>query len=156
MLVPSEDDELPLFSTGMIGQYAHGNEPSHHVIYLFNSIGFNDRTQYYVAKVMNELYKNEPAGLCGNEDCGQMSAWYMFAAMGFYPVCPSTPYYIIGAPSFDRVTFNLENKKQFEIIRKKSINNSNFVRLILNGKQLDNCQLSHGDIINGGKLIVED
>ena len=64
---PSEDDELPLFSTGMIGQYAHGNEPSHHVIYLFNSIGFNDRTQYYVAKVMNELYKNEPAGLCGNE-----------------------------------------------------------------------------------------
>lgn len=70
---PAADAELPLFSTGMIGQYAHGNEPSHHVIYLFNSIGFNERTQYYVAKVMNELYKNEPAGLCGNEDCGQMS-----------------------------------------------------------------------------------
>lgn len=97
---PSEDDELPLFSTGMIGQYAHGNEPSHHVIYLFNSIGFNDRTQYYVAKVMNELYKNEPAGLCGNEDCGQMSAWYVFSAMGFYPVNPVSGRYEIGTPLF--------------------------------------------------------
>ena len=109
-----------------------------------------------VDNILKTEYNDTPGGLSGNDDAGQMSAWYMFAAMGFYPVCPSTPYYIIGAPSLDRVTFNLENKKQFEIIRQKSINNSNFVRLILNGKQLDNCQLSHGDIINGGKLIVEE
>ena len=93
---PAADDELPIFSTGMIGQYAHGNEPSHHVIYLFNAIGHENRTQEYVAKVMNELYKNEPAGLCGNEDCGQMSAWYVFSAMGFYPVNPVSGKYEIG------------------------------------------------------------
>lgn len=85
---PSADDELPLFSTGMIGQYAHGNEPSHHVIYLYNAVDQPWKTQEYVAKVMNELYLNSPAGLCGNEDCGQMSAWYVFSAMGFYPVNP--------------------------------------------------------------------
>ena len=84
----------------MIGQYAHGNEPSHHVIYLFNAIGHENRTQEYVAKVMNELYKNEPAGLCGNEDCGQMSAWYVFSAMGFYPVNPVSGKYEIGTPLF--------------------------------------------------------
>lgn len=85
---PSADDELPIFSTGMIGQYAHGNEPSHHVIYLFNAVDQPWKTQKYAARVMRELYLNTPAGLCGNEDCGQMSAWYVFSAMGFYPVDP--------------------------------------------------------------------
>ena len=80
---PSADDELPIFSTGMIGQYAHGNEPSHHVIYLYNAVEQPWKTQQYAAKVMHELYQNSPAGLCGNEDCGQMSAWYVFSAMGF-------------------------------------------------------------------------
>lgn len=83
---PADDEELPIFSTGMIGQYAHGNEPSHHVIYLFNKVGQPLETQKYASEVMRELYKNTPAGLCGNEDCGQMSAWYVFSAMGFYPV----------------------------------------------------------------------
>lgn len=136
--------------------YWHGNEPCHQIPFLYSYIGKPEKTKRVVDNILKTEYNDTPGGLSGNDDAGQMSAWYMFAAMGFYPVCPSTPYYIIGAPSFDRVTFNLENKKQFEIIRKKSINNSNFVRLILNGKQLDNCQLSHGDIINGGKLIVEE
>ena len=136
--------------------YWHGNEPCHQIPFLYSYIGKPEKTKRVVDDILKTEYNDTPGGLSGNDDAGQMSAWYMFAAMGFYPVCPSTPYYIIGSPSFDRVTFNLENKKQFEIIRKKSINNSNFVRLILNGKQLDNCQLSHGDIINGGKLIVEE
>ena len=85
---PDAKDDLPIFSTGMIGQYAHGNEPSHHVIYLFNAVKQPWKTQEYTAKVMHELYLNTPAGLCGNEDCGQMSAWYVFSAMGFYPVNP--------------------------------------------------------------------
>ena len=136
--------------------YWHGNEPCHQIPFLYSYIGKPEKTKRVVDNILKTEYNDTPGGLSGNDDAGQMSAWYMFAAMGFYPVCPSTPYYIIGSPSFDRVTFNLENKKQFEIIRQKSINNSNFVRLILNGKQLDNYQLSHGDIINGGKLIVEE
>lgn len=136
--------------------YWHGNEPCHQIPFLYSYIGKPEKTKRVVDNILKTEYNDTPGGLSGNDDAGQMSAWYMFAAMGFYPVCPSTPYYIIGTPSLDRVTFNLENKKQFEIIRQKSINNSNFVRLILNGKQLDNCQLSHGDIINGGKLIVEE
>ena len=136
--------------------YWHGNEPCHQIPFLYSYIGKPEKSKRVVDNILKTEYNDTPGGLSGNDDAGQMSAWYMFAAMGFYPVCPSTPYYIIGSPSFDRVAFNLENKKQFEIIRKKSINNSNFVRLILNGKQLDNCQLPHGDIINGGKLIVEE
>ena len=136
--------------------YWHGNEPCHQIPFLYSYIGKPEKSKRVVDNILKTEYNDTPGGLSGNDDAGQMSAWYMFAAMGFYPVCPSTPYYIIWSPSFDRVTFNLENKKRFEIIRKKSINNSNFVRLILNGKQLDNCQLSHGDIINGGKLIVEE
>ena len=113
---PAADDELPIFSTGMIGQYAHGNEPSHHVIYLFNAIGHENRTQEYVAKVMNELYKNEPAGLCGNEDRGQMSAWYVFSAMGFYPVNPVSGKYEIGTPLFPEMQLHLANGKTFTVL----------------------------------------
>ncbi len=116
---PAADDELPIFSTGMIGQYAHGNEPSHHVIYLFNAIGHENRTQEYVAKVMNELYKNDPAGLCGNEDCGQMSAWYVFSAMGFYPVNPVSGKYEIGTPLFPEMQLHLANGKTFTVLAPK-------------------------------------
>lgn len=83
---PTANAELPLFSTGMIGQYAHGNEPSHHAAYIFNKIGQPHKTQKYVRQILTELYNDTPAGLCGNEDCGQMSAWYVFSALGFYPL----------------------------------------------------------------------
>ena len=113
---PSADEDLPIFSTGMIGQYAHGNEPSHHVIYLFNAIGQPWKTQKYAAEVMHELYKNTPAGLCGNEDCGQMSAWYVFSAMGFYPVDPISGKYEIGTPMYPEMKMHLANGKTFTIL----------------------------------------
>ena len=113
---PSADDKLPIFSTGMIGQYAHGNEPSHHVIYLYNTVNQPWKTQRYAAKVMHELYLNTPAGLCGNEDCGQMSAWYVFSAMGFYPVDPVSGKYEIGTPLFPEMKMQLSNGNAFTLL----------------------------------------
>lgn len=119
----SEREELSgrnqLDISGMIGQYAQGNEPSHHVSYLFNYAGAPWRTQELVRRIVDSLYGAEPDGLCGNDDCGQMSAWYVFSAMGFYPVTPGLPYYSIGSPLFDRVTIRLEDGKQF-VIRTES------------------------------------
>ena len=100
----------------MIGQYAHGNEPSHHVAYLFNRTGEPQKTQRYVAQIMDEMYRNSPDGICGNEDCGQMSAWYVMSAMGFYPVNPCSGEYELGMPLFPKVTLHLENGKEFTII----------------------------------------
>ena len=153
---PAADAELPLFSTGMIGQYAHGNEPSHHVIYLFNSIGFSDRTQYYVAKVMNELYKNEPAGLCGNEDCGQMSAWYVFSAMGFYPVNPVSGKYEIGTPLFPEMQLHLANGKIFTVLA-PNVNKKNiYIQSIkVNGQPYDKTYLTHEQIMGGATVEFE-
>ncbi|MDE6347939.1 MAG: glycoside hydrolase family 92 protein, partial [Bacteroides sp.] len=113
---PLADDELPIFSTGMIGQYAHGNEPSHHVIYLFNSVNEPWKTQKYAAQVMHELYRNAPDGLCGNEDCGQMSAWYVFSAMGFYPVNPCVGKYEIGTPLYPETKIHLPNGRVFTVL----------------------------------------
>ena len=140
-------------SSHLIGQYAHGNEPSHHVIYLFNSIGFNDRTQYYVAKVMNELYKNEPAGLCGNEDCGQMSAWYILNAMVFYQVCPGKPVYSIGRPLFNEATVHLKDGKSFKVIAHNNSRDNKYVQsIVLNGNKLETPFFTHQDIVDGGTL----
>ena len=113
---PAENADLPIFSTGMIGQYAHGNEPSHHVAYLFNKTGEPEKTQKYVTQIMREMYRNTPDGLCGNEDCGQMSAWYVFSAMGFYPVDPVSGEYELGAPLFDEVSIELPDGKTFTIL----------------------------------------
>ena len=153
---PAADAELPLFSTGMIGQYAHGNEPSHHVIYLFNSIGFNERTQYYVAKVMNELYKNEPAGLCGNEDCGQMSAWYVFSAMGFYPVNPVSGKYEIGTPLFPEMQLHLTNGKTFTVLA-PNVNKKNIYiqSTKVNGHPYDKTYITHEQIMSGATIEFE-
>ena len=153
---PAADAELPLFSTGMIGQYAHGNEPSHHVIYLFNSIGFNERTQYYVAKVMNELYKNEPAGLCGNEDCGQMSAWYVFSAMGFYPVNPVSGKYEIGTPLFPEMQLHLTNGKTFTVLA-PNVNKKNIYiqSTKVNGHPYDKTCITHEQIMSGATIEFE-
>ena len=101
--------------TGLIGQYAHGNEPSHHIAYLYNYTGKAYKTQKIVQKIMSEMYKNSPDGLIGNEDCGQMSAWYIFSALGFYPVIPGTTNYVMGAPLFSSAKIHLENGNIFEI-----------------------------------------
>ena len=104
--------DRPLFSTGMIGQYAHGNEPSHHTAYLFNYVNRPDLCQKYVAEICRELYKDTPDGLCGNEDCGQTSAWFVFSALGFYPVNPVGGIYEIGTPYLKEYTLNLENGRK--------------------------------------------
>ncbi|GAE15422.1 GH92 family glycosyl hydrolase [Bacteroides pyogenes] len=153
---PSADDELPIFSTGMIGQYAHGNEPGHHVIYLFNAVGQPHRTQEYVAKVMNELYRNTPAGLCGNEDCGQMSAWYVFSAMGFYPVNPVSGKYEIGTPLFPELRLRLSNGKTFTVLAPNVSKENIYVQSVkVNGNPYGETFLTHEQIMNGATVEFE-
>lgn len=153
---PSADDELPLFSTGMIGQYAHGNEPSHHVIYLYNKVGQPAKTQEYVAKVMQELYRNTPDGLCGNEDCGQMSAWYVFSAMGFYPIDPVSGQYEIGTPLFPEMRLHLANGKTFTVLAPAVSKENIYVRSVkLNGKPYDKSYITHEQIMDGSTVEFE-
>ena len=153
---PSADDELPIFSTGMIGQYAHGNEPSHHVAYLFNKVGMPWKTQKYVSQIMNELYLNTPAGLCGNEDCGQMSAWYIFSAMGFYPVNPVSGVYEIGSPLFSKTEMKLENGKIFTVVANNLSKENIYIQSVkLNGKSYRQSYITHGQIMSGVTLELE-
>ena len=139
--------------TGLIGQYAHGNEPSHHMAYLYNYIGKPNKTQYYVAKILNEQYSENPNGLSGNEDCGQMSSWYVLSSLGFYPVTPGHDYYAIGTPIFKEAKINLENNKSFTI---KAINVSDKNIYIqsakLNGENYNISYLKHSSILKGGEL----
>ena len=136
--------------TGIIGQYAHGNEPSHHAAYLFDYVGNCSETQALVRKILTELYTSQPDGLCGNEDCGQMSAWYVFSAMGFYPVCPGSNQYAIGYPLFDKVTIRLENDKTLQLSRDKELP---FVKAVYyNGQKLDAPFISYEMISNGGHI----
>ncbi len=139
--------------TGLIGQYAHGNEPSHHMAYLYPFVSQPWKTQQRVHQIMNTLYHNNPDGLSGNEDCGQMSAWAVMSAMGFYPVTPGADYYVIGTPWFSKVTINLENGKKF-VINAKNISANNFYirSATLNGNKHDASFLNHSDIMNGGEL----
>ena len=146
---PAENADLPIFSTGMIGQYAHGNEPSHHVAYLFNKIGKPEKTREYVSQIMNGLYRNTPDGICGNEDCGQMSAWYVMSAMGFYPVNPCGGEYELGVPLFPEARIHLDNGKTFTITADKDNGKHN---VLLNGKPIDDTIISHKDIMMGGTL----
>lgn len=153
---PAADETLPIFSTGMIGQYAHGNEPSHHVIYLFNAVGQPWKTQKYAAEVMHELYKNTPAGLCGNEDCGQMSAWYVFSAMGFYPVDPVGGRYEIGTPLFAEMKLHLANGKTFKVLAPGVSKKNFYIRSVkLDGKSYDKSYITHEQIMSGSILEFE-
>lgn len=153
---PHTADELPIFSTGMIGQYAHGNEPSHHVIYLYNKVGQPWKTQQYVAQVLNELYRNDPAGLCGNEDCGQMSAWYVFSAMGFYPVDPVSGRYEIGTPLFTEVKMHLANGNTFTVLAPQASRENIYIQSVkLNGQPYDKDYITHDQIMKGDTLSFE-
>ena len=139
--------------TGLIGQYAHGNEPSHHMAYLYNYVNKPEKTQLYVQRIIEELYTDQPDGLCGNEDCGQMSAWYVFSAMGFYPVNPSNGEFVFGKPLFEQCKINLENGKSFII--KKSGNtgdNSKIKEIKLNNKVYTKSFITYKDVMDGGKL----
>lgn len=153
---PESNEELPIFSTGMIGQYAHGNEPSHHVIYLYNKVEQPWETQKYVAQVLHELYQNNPAGICGNEDCGQMSAWYVFSAMGFYPVDPVGGQYEIGTPLFTEIKMHLNNNKTFTILAPAASRENIYIQSVkLNGKPYDKSYITHEQIMNGDTLEFE-
>jgi hypothetical protein len=142
--------------TGLIGQYAHGNEPSHHMAYLYNFIGQAWKTQEYVRQILTEMYDNTPNGLCGNEDCGQMSAWYVFSSMGFYPVTPGSNQYVIGAPLFDKITIHLENENDFQITADNNSEDNMYVQSVtLNEKELNRSFITHEEIISGGILHFE-
>lgn len=139
--------------TGLIGQYAHGNEPSHHMSYLYNYVGKPHKTQEKIYQILTEFYKNHPDGLIGNEDCGQMSAWYVLSSMGIYQVCPGNPEYTIGFPLFDDVKIHLENGKIFEIAKQNSSSTFQYIQSsLLNGKISNSSALSHQTIMNGGKI----
>lgn len=151
---PLPGDKLPIFSTGMIGQYAHGNEPSHHVGYLYNYLGKPWKTQEIIREILKTQYKNTPDGHCGNEDCGQMSSWYIFSSLGFYPVNPAQGVYSFGSPIFDKATIHLENGKEFRV---KTINNSKenkyIQSILLNGKEIHRNSILHSEIMDGGDLV---
>lgn len=148
--------ELPIFSTGMIGQYAHGNEPGHHVIYLYNQVGQPWNVAKYARKVMDEFYTNTPSGLCGNEDLGQMSAWYVFSAMGMYPVNPVSGVYEIGTPLFEKLIINLDNGKTFTVIAPGVSKENKYVKSVkLNGEPLNRSYIKHEDIMSGATLEFE-
>jgi len=139
--------------TGLIGQYAHGNEPSHHMAYLYNFVNKPYKTQEKVHQILTELYKNTPDGISGNEDCGQMSAWYILSSMGFYSVTPGSNEYIIGNPLFPKATINLENGKQFNIVANDISDTNKYIEsATLNGKSLDRTFIYHNEVVDGGTL----
>lgn len=140
--------------TGLIGQYAHGNEPSHHMAYIYNFVNKPHKTQERVRQILTEQYQNNPDGISGNEDCGQMSAWYIFSSLGFYPVTPGSNQYIIGAPLFKKATINLENGKNFTVIAENNDSENLYIASAkLNGKSYSKSYINHADIMNGGTLI---
>ena len=142
--------------TGLIGQYAHGNEPSHHLAYLYTLAGHPERTQRLVRHIFDTKYLAKPDGLCGNDDCGQMSAWYMFAAMGFYPVDPVSATYVIGAPQMKRVELSLPGGKTFTVIAEGLSKEHLLVdKIYLNGKRYKKNYIRHVDIVKGGELVFK-
>ena len=148
-------EEVSADISGLIGQYAHGNEPSHHVTHLYNYVNRPWKTQELVDSVLQHQYFNAPDGLSGNEDCGQMSAWYILNAMGFYQVCPGKPVYSIGRPLLEEATVKLPNGQTFVI---RTVNNSKTHKYIagvkLNGQPLEVPFFTHEDLVKGGTMEI--
>lgn len=149
------DPRMPLDITGLIGEYAHGDEPSHHIAYLYAYAGQQWKTAEKIRYILNNMYHNAVDGISGNEDCGQMSAWYILSSMGFYPVFPANQAYVFGSPLFDEATINLEGQKKFTV---RAINNSPdniyIQRVELNGKPYAKTYIMHQDILKGGELKI--
>ena len=142
--------------SGLIGDYAHGNEPCHHYAYLYNYAGRPWRTQEVIHQVDREFYKAAPDGYIGNEDAGQMSAWYVFSAMGFYPVNPAGGIYIIGSPLLEEVQLLLENGKKFTMKARHLTKENIYIQAVtLNGEEWKNVWIKHEDIINGAEIVFE-
>lgn len=139
--------------SGCIGQYAHGNEPSHHAAYLYNDAGAPAKAQAMIARIMDEMYNNTSSGYAGNDDCGEMSAWYVFSAMGFYPVNPALGEYSLGTPLFDSCTLHLPEGRTFTITASRKSTDRHLVKSVqLNGKRVDGHTVTYADIMNGGHL----
>ncbi len=158
MDLPEENyaDNEDVTSECLIGGYVHGNEPSHHIPYLYAWTSEPWKTQYHVREVMDRMYKNDIRGLSGNDDCGQMSAWYIFSAMGFYPVCPGTDQYVLGAPYLPYISLALPNGKKLEIKAPGVSSKNRYVKsLKLNGEPYEKIYISHADLMNGGVMEFE-
>ncbi|WP_422081333.1 GH92 family glycosyl hydrolase [Ulvibacterium sp.] len=146
-------DNISADISGLIGQYAHGNEPSHHIAYMFNRAGQPWRTQYWSREILNSQYTTQPNGLSGNEDCGQMSAWYVMSAMGIYPMNPASLEYEIGSPLFEKSTIKLPNNKTFVISAPNTSDENRYVQSVkLNGEPLNRTYVKHEEIVSGGTL----
>ena len=142
--------------TGLIGNYAHGNEPSHHVTYLYTLAGKPERTQELIRQIFDTQYRPAPDGLCGNDDCGQMSAWYMFSAMGFYPVNPVSGEYVFGAPQMPKFVLHLQGGKTFTVLAEGLSKEHKYVESItLNGEPYTKNYITHEDIMKGGTLVYK-
>ena len=145
--------ELPIFSTGMIGQYAHGNEPGHHVIFLYNAARQPWKTTDLTHRVLEQLYTDKPAGLCGNEDCGQMSAWYVFASLGFYPVDPLSGRYELVTPLFRESTISLPNGRMLRLSAPELSEKKRYIkRVTINGRELRKSYITYDDVMQGGEI----
>ena len=141
---------------GIMGNYVHGNEVSHHIPYLYAWTSKPQNAQYWIREIMNRMYRNDREGLCGNDDCGQMSAWYIFSAMGFYPVCPGSDQYIIGAPYLPYMKINLENGNSLVIRADKVSDKHRYIKSItLNGQPVRERYLTHDQIMAGGELVFK-
>ena len=158
MHLPDEffEDTEDVTREGVMGNYVHGNEPSHHIAYLYAWTSQPWRTQYWVREIMNRMYRNSIDGLCGNDDCGQMSAWYIFTAMGFYPVCPGSNQYILGAPYFPYMKVKLEEGKYLEIKANKVSDKMRYVKSVkVNGKPYTKAYLTYDEIKDGAVVEFE-
>ena len=141
---------------GLMGCYNHGNEPAHHIAYLYSWSSQPYKTQYWLREIMNRFYKNNIDGLCGNDDCGQMSAWYIFSAMGFYPVCPGSDQYVFGAPYLPYLKVRLGNGKTLEIKAPNVSDENRYVqKVMLNGQEITKLYLTHDQLMQGGELVFE-
>ena len=139
-----------------MGNYAHGNQPAQHMIYLYDYCGQPHKAQWWVREVMDRLYSAKPDGYCGDEDNGQTSAWYVFSALGFYPVCPASDEYAVGSPLFKRATIHLENRKTVEIEAPENSPENRYVgKMTLNGKVSRRPFLEYHEIKDGAKILFE-
>jgi predicted alpha-1,2-mannosidase len=139
--------------SGLIGQYAHGNEPSHHIAYMYTALGKPHKSAERCWQVMTTLYSDKPDGLAGNEDCGQMSAWYVWSALGMYPMNASSGRYLFGTPMVDKATIKLPNGKSFSIEVKRASVASKYIQSVqLNGKTIPVKDITHQQLMQGGKL----
>lgn len=149
-------DNVSADISGLVGQYAHGNEPSHHIAYMFNKAKAPWKTQFWVRKILDSQYSTQPDGLSGNEDCGQMSAWYVFSALGFYPMNPASGQYELGSPLFEKATIAISDTKSFVVLAENTTATNKYIQSVkLNGKSLQRTYITHDELMAGGTLEFE-